>query len=325
LRVTKAVITAAGRGVRLFPAADTVEKAMLPVVDRDGLVKPVVQIIAEEALAAGVEEVCLVTAPGDEERYRRQFGLLRENLLSAHGGADWAEDEARRIASLLERLRFVVQEEPLGYGHAVRCAKEFAGDGAFLLLLSDHLYVSAVPGRRCAEEVVDLARREGVAVAAVNPTREHLIGHYGTLTGRRVPGSAGVYEIEKIVEKPPVSLAELELQTPGLRAGYYLCFFGMHVLTPAVFEILDSEAASPREGGSWMLTPALQELATRERYLAVEVRGARYDMGASLGYLRAALALALAGRARDEALSTIVELVSECGLDGRRSEAAGRS
>ena len=127
MQIRKAVITAAGRGVRLYPVADTVQKAMLPVVDRDGLAKPVIQIIAEEALDSGIEEICIVCAPGDEEQYRRQLRQLRENLLSAYEGADWAHEQARRLDDLVRRLCFAAQEEPLGYGHAVSCAKGFVG------------------------------------------------------------------------------------------------------------------------------------------------------------------------------------------------------
>src|SRR5438067_6532637 len=123
VQITKAVITAAGRGARQYPASDTVQKAMLPLVDRDGLTKPVLQIIAEEALESGIEEICVVSAPGDEAYYRRYFGSYAENLRSAFKGVAWAEEQARRLVDLEKRLRFAVQDEPEGYGHAVWCAR----------------------------------------------------------------------------------------------------------------------------------------------------------------------------------------------------------
>jgi UTP--glucose-1-phosphate uridylyltransferase len=192
--VRKAVITAAGRGVRLFPAVDTVQKGMLPFVDCDGLSKPVVQIIAEEALESGIEEICIVCAPGDEPRYLSQLKLLHDNLLEVYRRNDWAQELAHRLEKICKCLHFVVQEEPLGYGHAVHCAKEFVGKESFLLLLSDHLYASDLPGVRCAEQVMQLARAEGCAVAAVQATREHLIGRYGTVRGKRVSEFRGVYD-----------------------------------------------------------------------------------------------------------------------------------
>jgi len=312
VHIRKAVITAAGRGVRLYPVADTLQKGMLPVVDRDGLAKPVIQIIAEEALASGIEEVCIVCAPGDEDQYCKQLRGLRDNLLSAYPGVDWAQEQARRLDNLVRRLCFAVQEEHLGYGHAVYCAKEFVRDEPFLLLLSDHLYLSHVPNERCAQQLVDLASRENCAVAAVQSTREHLVGHYGTVSGKRVPDAPGVYQIERIIEKPSVSTAELQLQTPGLRVGHYLCFFGMHVLTHRIFGILENQFAQGGNGGAeYQLTPALQELANREKYLALEAKGTRYDIGAKFGLMQAQIALGAAGKDHDEVLTTIIEVLAE--------------
>ena len=146
MQISKAVITAAGRGARQYPASDTVQKAMLPLVDRDGLTKPVLQIIAEEALESGIEEICVVTAPGDEAVYRSHFRNYAANLRSTYKGADWAEEQARRFVDLEQRLRFTVQPEAEGYGHAVWCARSFVGKEPFLLLLGDHLYISAERG-----------------------------------------------------------------------------------------------------------------------------------------------------------------------------------
>lgn len=319
MHIRKAVITAAGRGVRLYPAAEPVQKGMLPIVDRDGVAKPVLQIIAEEAIESGIEELCVVCAPGDEEKYRNQFQSLRENLLAAYKGADWAQRQAERVTDLLRRLHFAEQAEPLGYGHAVYCAKDFVGPEPFLLLLGDHLYISHVKGQRCAQQLLNLARQEGCAVAAVQATREHLVGHYGTLSAKRVPNAAGLYQIEKIIEKPSVSVAEIELQTPGLRVGHYLCFFGVYVLTPSLFRFLEDGMGGAERGRELQLTPALQELAERERCLALEVAGRRYDIGQKFGWLKAQIALALAGEDREQVLTSMLEVMAEAGRsDGQR-------
>lgn len=309
--VRKAVITAAGRGVRLYPVADTVQKGMLPLTDRDGLTKPVIQVIIEEALESGIEEVCIVCAPGDEERYRTQLSGLRDNLIEGYTGEEWAKTQAGRIDTILRRLSFAVQEEPLGYGHAVGCARDFVGDDFFLLLLGDHLYLSHVPGQRCAQQLIQLAAQEHCAVAAVNPTREHLVGGYGTLSGKRLPDLPGVYQIEKIIEKPSISLAEMELQMPGLRAGHYLCLFGMHVMSPRIFSLIAENAGQGGPGHEIQFTPALQELARREKYLAAELQGARYDIGSRYGLLLAQIALGMAGRDRDVMLAEVVSLMAE--------------
>jgi UTP--glucose-1-phosphate uridylyltransferase len=316
VRIRKAVITAAGRGVRLYPVADPVQKGMLPVVDRDGLAKPVIQIIAEEALDSGIDEICVVCAPGDQDKYLEQLGLLRDGL-----NAEWAAEQARRLDNLIRRLSFASQDEPLGYGHAVYCAREFVGGEPFLLLLGDHLYISDLPGQRCAQQLLNLAAAEHCSVAAVQSTREHLVGRYGTLSGKRVADAQGVYQIEKIIEKPSVSQAEMTLHTPGLRVGHYLCFFGMHVLAPTIFEILAEQLpAGSKSNGEIQLTPALEELARRERYLALELAGARYDIGRKFGLLQTQIALATAGKDRAEVLATIIELLAEANL---RDQAGG--
>ncbi len=309
VQILKAVITAAGRGVRQYPASDTVQKAMLPLVDRDGLTKPVLQIIAEEALESGIEEICVVSAPGDEAFYRRHFRSYAENLRSAFKGVAWAEEQARRLDDLEGRLRFAVQPEPEGYGHAVWCARQFAGDEPVLLLLGDHLYISSIE-RRCARQLMDLAEAEGCAVSAVQATREHLIHQYGTLAGKRLQDRPDVYAIDEVIEKPNPTLAELRLQVPGLRAGHYLCFFGMHVLTPAAFELLDELVRDDRrEAGSIQLTTALNALARRGRYLALETRGSRYNLGVKYGFVEAQIALAMAGVDRQTMLAGLLESI----------------
>ncbi len=309
MEISRAVITAAGRGARQFPASDTVQKAMLPLVDRDGLTKPVLQIIAEEALDSGIEEICVVTAPGDEAVYRNHFRNYAANLRSTYKGIDWAEEQARRFDDLDQRLQFAVQPEPEGYGHAVWCARSFVQEEPFLLLLSDHLYITSET-RRCARQVIELAAAENCAVSAVQATREHLIHQYGTLTGRRVPQHPEIYAIEEIVEKPNPTLAELRLQVAGLRAGHYLCFFGMHVLTPVVFELLDGLVRNNvRELGQIQLTTALNTLARQERYLALETRGSRFNLGVKFGVVEAQIALALGGVDRELILAHLLESI----------------
>lgn len=311
VQVRKAVITAGGRGVRVYPASDPVQKAMLPLVDRDGLNKPVLQIIAEEALDSGIEEICVICAPGDESQYLERFERLRANLAQTYGGADWARQQEARLTNLMRRLSFVPQQDPLGYGHAVWCARDFVGREPFLLLLGDHLYISHAPGKRCAQQLIELAARESCAVAAVHPTPEHMIHRYGTVGGKRLPGQGGVYQIERILEKPSLSRAELELHVPGLRMGHYLCFFGMHVLTPSLFDLLGEKIAAnaPRKIET-LLTPTLEELARCEPYLALEVQGTRYDLGAAFGMLRTQIALSLSGPDRDGVLQAVLETVA---------------
>jgi len=312
MNIKKAVITAAARGERLYPVADTVQKSMLPMVDIDGINKPIIQIIAEEALSSGVEEITIICAPGDEEKYIESFEALHSTLLKAYKNSDWAQQQANNIKNLLDRLSFTVQKESLGYGHAVFQAKQFVNNEPFLLLLGDYLYVSDIRQKRCAQQLIELAVREDCSVSAVNPTIEHLIGKYGTLTGRSLLAYNDVYQIEKIIEKPSVSQAELELQTPGLRAGYYLCFFGMNVFKPSLFDLL-GESIENKKGEVVLLTPVLEQLAKTDKYLALEIKGNRFDTSKKLGLMEAQIALSLAGSLKEEVLSSIIQLLAESG------------
>ena len=132
-KVRKAVITAAGRGTRQYPASTAVQKEMFPLVDRDGLTKPVIQIIGEEAIDAGIEQICIVTQPGEERQYREYFRRMSDADVKAYRGKDWAILESEKLAAFGERLHFAEQHTPEGFGHAVYQAKKFVGDEPFLL------------------------------------------------------------------------------------------------------------------------------------------------------------------------------------------------
>ncbi len=309
--IRKAVITAAGRGIGLFPAADTVQKGMLPLMDRDGVAKPLLQLIAEEAMESGIEELCVICAPGDEAQYHSRFLALRENLLQAYKGVEWAQHQVDQIDKLLRQICFRPQEEALGYGDAVLCARDFVDSEPFLLLLSDHIYVSDLNGQRCAQQLMALAKTENCSVAAVNPTRESLVGRYGTLTGERL-GSSKTYRIKRILEKPSLSQAELELTTPGLRSGHFLCLFGMHVLEAEIFDLIQSIGQeSLKKGQMVQLTPALEALAQQRPYLALEIQGRRFDVGSPYGLLKAQVAIGLSGQDKETVLSTLLESLAE--------------
>lgn len=289
MQITKAVITAAGRDQRTLP--------LQLLIDRDGVEKSVLSVLVGEALSAGVEEIAVVVVPGDEVRYAE--------VLGEHRGM----------------VHFVPQAAPLGYGHAVHCAADFVGDDPFLHLVGDHLYVSR-EAVSCARQLVSVASVEACAVSAVQATRETLLPYYGTVGGRRVPGRKHLYAVETVAEKPTPTEAELNLIVPGLRAGHYLCFFGMHVLTPTVMATLADLVKDARvDGAKVTLSDALAVLAKREKYLALEEHAQRYDVGVKYGLLTAQLALALSGKDRDEVLARLVELLAmrELGRDDVRA------
>lgn len=275
MNIRKAVITAAGPGQRTLP--------LQTLVDRDGKTKTALAIIVEEALGSGAEEICVVVHPGDADSYRAAAG--------PHG----------------RRLQFIEQAGAQGYGHAVWCAQAFTGAEPFLLLVGDHLYLSHEP-RSCARQLVEVAAAENCAVSAVQSTHESKLPYYGVAGGRLADHRQGLYLVSEVLEKPTPTVAEQRLIVPGLRAGHYLCFFGMHVLTPAVMALLGADVAA---GGKVQLSSALLRLATHERYLASELQGRRFDIGLKYGLLNAQLAIALSSPDRSEILSGLVELLAQ--------------
>jgi UTP--glucose-1-phosphate uridylyltransferase len=282
LLVRKAIITAAARSQRELP--------LQTLIDADGNKKSLLRILIEQSLAAGVEEIAVIVWPGDEAPYAQAAGTHASSV------------------------RFIPQPEPRGYGHAIHCAQAFTNGEPFLHMVGDHLYISNAR-KPSAQHMVDLAQKERCSISGVQPTRESLLPHYGTVGGRRVPSRSDLYRVETVIEKPTPTEAERRLLVPGIRAGYYLCFFGIHVFTTKVMEILDRLLAVS-SGRPVTLVDALSELARQEQYLAIEDEGRRYDLGAPYGLLIAQLALALNGRDRNEVLSQMVELFADRELRG---------
>jgi UTP--glucose-1-phosphate uridylyltransferase len=278
MEIRKAVITAAGKSQRGLP--------LQTLVDREGVTKSALAIIIEEVLRAGIEQIAIVISRGDETSFRAAAGKHAP------------------------RLTFIEQAQPLGYAHAVASAAKFTGDDAFLLLVGDHLYLSHT-GQGCAEQLVAIARAENCAVSAVQATHESKLPYYGAVGGKLMDAARHLYQVDTVLEKPTPTEAEQQITVPGLRAGYYLCFFGMHVLTPTVqrflAELLQNSAGREQ---TLHLRAALAQVAEHERYLAVELAGRRYDFGLKFGLLTAQLALALESCDRDEVLRGIVELLA---------------
>lgn len=273
-KIRKAVITAAGNRQQTLP--------IQTLVDRDGETKSVLRIIVDEVIRTGIEEIAVIVRPNTQESYR-----------AAAGDAG-------------KQLTFIVQENSEGYAHAVYSSRDFLKNNPFLHLVGDHLYVSA-KARDCAKQLVDVAEAENCSVSAVQSTREFNLPYYGTIGGQRLADKKNIYRIEEVVEKPTPTEAEQRLVVPGLRAGSYLCFFGMHVFTPLLIDILThrfeiSEHEPPR-----YLSQVLSELAKQEKYLACEVAGNRYEIAAKYGLFNAQLALAMEGNDRNEILSTILD------------------
>jgi UTP--glucose-1-phosphate uridylyltransferase len=273
-KIRKAIITAAGPGQRRLP--------LQTLTDRHGEAKPALAIILDEMLAAGIEQVGLIVSPPDRAAY--------ETVL----------------ATYVKSLVFIEQATAGGYGHAVLCGREFVGGESFLLQVSDHLYVSGAE-KSCTRQLLDIAETEACAVSAVQATHESQLRFFGTVAASLRAGRTGLYQIDNVIEKPTPTVAEQQCVVAGLRSAHYLCFFGMHVLTPTVFTLLAEEARAMETGARLGLSPALARLAGKEPYLAAELAGRRSDLEAHFGVLRAQIALGLNGSTRAEVLALLAE------------------
>jgi UTP--glucose-1-phosphate uridylyltransferase len=269
MRVRKAVIPAAGLGTRFLPASKVVPKEMLPVVDR-----PVIQYVVEEAVAAGIEQIIIVTAQSKravEDHFDTHFEL--EARLEAAGKQRELE-EVRRLTHLAEFI-YVRQPAPLGNGHAVLCARRAVGDEPFAMLWGDDLVDATVP---CLTQLLRVYEEVGASVGAVMRVPREDIPKYGVCRAEQV--GRRTFRVDELVEKPTLAQAPSDLAAVK-----------EYVLTAEVFEEL--ERTPPGQGGEIWLADALNRLAARGRLYAYEFEGRRYDVGNKLEFLHATIELAL--------------------------------
>ena len=267
-KIKKAVIPAAGLGTRFLPATKSVPKELLPIVDR-----PTIQYIVEEAVAAGVDEIILVCARG-KDSIVDHFDIAPE--LEAHlarTGKEALRAEMRAIAKMANVVT-VRQQEPLGLGHAVLCAKELVRDEPFIVMLGDDIIDAAVPA---AKQLADCYAKNGLGTIALMEVAPAETSMYGIAAGPAI--DPRTIRIEKLVEKPRKD------------APSNLAVIGRYVLPPRIFEIL--EQVKPGVGGEIQLTDALAVLAREEGLLGYRFEGERHDAGDRFGFLKANIAYAM--------------------------------
>jgi UTP-glucose-1-phosphate uridylyltransferase/mevalonate kinase len=283
-RVRKAVIPAAGFGTRLFPASKATKKELFPVVDRDGVAKPVILYLVEEAIAAGAEEVILIVQKDDLADFRSFFNtqvtIENYNKLPRR-----FQEYARHIVDIGQRVTFVTQATQEGFGHAVYCAREAVGPEPFLLLLGDHLYRSHGE-RSCAQQVIDAYTRHGVSVVGLRRTPESQLANFGAATGVWLE-EPRLLSITEFAEKPTIEYARSNLRVAGLPEDEYLTVFGQYVIKPQVFDYLEEHVRNNvRERGEFQLTSALDRVRQEDGFQGVMVEGQRYDIGLPEYYLQ---------------------------------------
>ena len=272
-KVTKAVIPAAGLGTRVLPATKAMPKGMLPIVD-----KPAIQYIVEEAVAAGIEEILIITGRGKaimEDHFDHAFELERN--LEANPAKAQMLEQCLGIANLAD-IFFLRQKETKGLGHAILKAKPFTADEPFVVLYGDDVIIGGE--RPACRELCEVYDEYGLGVAGIKPVPMADISKYCSLAVEPVEGKERVFHLTDMVEKP--SLTEI-------LSNYSI--LGRVVLPPEIFPIL--EKTRPGAGGEIQLTDAMKVLAKTRGMMGVEYTGTRYDMGNKFGILQAIVEVAL--------------------------------
>jgi len=269
MKIKKAVIPAAGLGTRVLPSSKAMPKEMLPIVD-----KPAIQYIVEEAVAAGIEDILIITNRGKEiiEDHFDRSPELEERLLYA-GKKDVYEDMVR-IAHMAN-ITYLRQKETKGLGHAVYCARSFAGNEPFAVLYGDDVIISDISATKQLCEAYD---KYGLPVVGIKQVERDQIGKYCSLAVEPITGNA--YKVTDMIEKPkPEEVLSL------------FSILGRCVLTPDIFDILAQ--TPPGAGGEIQLTDAMRVTAKSSGMTGVDYIGTRYDMGNKLGILQATIEVGL--------------------------------
>lgn len=269
MKITKAVIPAAGLGTRFLPATKAQPKEMLPIVD-----KPTIQYIIEEAVKSGITEILIITGRNKraiEDHFDRSIELELE--LEAKG-KEKVLAEVKAISEMVH-IQYIRQQMPKGLGHAVLCAKSFVGNEPFAVLLGDDVVDSKVP---CLKQLMDVHDKYDASVLGVQQVDFDNVDKYGIVDGEKI--EEGIYKVNTLMEKPDKG------DSPS-----NVAILGRYIISPSIFKIL--EETQPGAGGEIQLTDALKVLAKEEKVIAYEFEGRRHDVGDKLGFLEATVEYAM--------------------------------
>ncbi|VGO18041.1 sugar phosphate nucleotidyltransferase [Pontiella sulfatireligans] len=281
-RLRKAVIPAAGFGNQLFPSTKTLKKEMFPIVDRDGRTKPVIMVIIEQVLNAGIEDVGIVIQEADRPLFEDFF---HQHLAVEHVNKLSKEDQRymQHIMDIGSHVTLLVQESQEGFGHAVHCAKEWVGSEAFILMLGDHLFASDTD-TSCIQQLMNIYERTGRSVVGLQETPVDKVKHFGCVTGAW-EGGGNLLSVTEFSEKPSIEYARAHLATQNVKDDHFLTIFGQYILTPRIFELLgENIERNMRERGEFQLTSCLDRLRQEEGVQGCRVHGRRFDIGLPEAY-----------------------------------------
>lgn len=291
--IRKAVIPIAGLGTRHFPASHAVKKELFPVVGLDGIARALFHYHLLELEAAGIEQICIIVQPGEEQMVRDYLRGPGDAYLKRLEKYPALLREAEQMRGFEKRVSFAVQHRQEGYGHAVFQTKPFAGGEMVLLGLGDHLF-RGKHGGPCGthspyRELADTAKISGgKSVSAVNRISADELKGFGTIAGARRAENPRLIDVSLIIEKPTVAVAREKLRVNDLPAETWLGWFGLHLLAPSIYEVLEEMIRDDvRDNGEFQLTRAQEIQRRREGYLALEMTAAeRFDFGVPDDFIR---------------------------------------
>lgn len=276
-QVRKAVIPVAGFGTRLFPATKVVKKELFPIIDQDGRAKPVILVIIEEAISAGITEVAIVVQPDDQEIFENLLkNPPKKELIDKLSPLN--QEYSRYLEKLGSKITILLQEEQLGYGHAVFCAKDWVQNEPFLLMLGDHIYASDTD-KSCASQILDVDKQVNQSVVGLATMPAEIIHKAGCVTGVWQDLNS-IMEVTQLYEKPTIDYAQQHLRVEGMSENEFLGIFGLYLLTPKIFDFLAEHInQNLRERGEFQLTSCLERLRQEEGMTGYIVKGKCFDTG----------------------------------------------
>ncbi|MEH2081285.1 MAG: UTP--glucose-1-phosphate uridylyltransferase [Nostoc sp.] len=281
-QVRKAVIPVAGFGTRLFPATKVVKKELFPIIDRDGKAKPVILAIIEEAISAGIAEVGIVVQPDDKKIFTDLLkNPPKKELLQKLSPEN--QEYSRYLEDLGSKITILLQEEQLGYGHAVFCAKDWVQDEPFLLMLGDHIYASDIE-KSCARQILDVYEQVNQNIVGLTTMPAEIIHKAGCITGVWQELNS-ILSVTQLYEKPTIEFAQEHLRVEGMSENDFLGIFGLYLLTPKIFDFLAEHINQNfRERGEFQLTSCLEKLRQEEEMTGFVVKGKCFDTGLPNAY-----------------------------------------
>lgn len=281
-KIRKAIIPIAGFGTRMYPETHFIKKAFLPIINKDGIVEPVLLCILQELDEAEIEEIIIIVGEGEENIYKDFFNYDKDDVFynKLSGGLKKYYEQIHDIG---QKLIFVEQKEKKGFGHAVYQARKYLNQEPALLMLGDFIYESDLD-ISCTRQTINAYNKSGgKAVVAIKEVPLQQVSTYGIISGKFCEDRNYLMKVSKMVEKPSTEYAESHLKTKRPKEGEtYYATFGQYVLTDEIFMYLEKQIENFETeggGGEVDITAALADLAKKDELVAVDVAGKSYDVG----------------------------------------------